>query len=76
MERETDALLHDMKAVEESYGKNVLALSVSCRYVSRVFANEKVRHYLEGRFPEILAEMESLVASVEGDSVESAPTKP
>jgi ParB-like chromosome segregation protein Spo0J len=70
IERETDALLHDMKAAEESYGKNVLALSVSCRYISRMLANGKVRNYIEGRFPDILGELDAVIASVDLDSTE------
>jgi hypothetical protein len=65
MERETDSLLRDLKRVETSYGTDVLALSVSCRYVARILANEKVRNYVEGRFPDILSELEAVVASVE-----------
>jgi hypothetical protein len=70
LERETDALLHDMKATEESYGKNVLVLSVSCRYISRMLANGKVRNYIEGRFPDILGELEAVIASVDSASTE------
>jgi len=75
MERETDALLRDMKIAEESYGKNVLALSVSCRYISRMLANGKVRHYIEGRFPDILGELEAMIVSVDSNSneVKAAP---
>jgi ParB-like chromosome segregation protein Spo0J len=72
MERETDAILHDLKAVEASYGTDVLALSVACRYVSRILANGKVRHYIEGRFPDILGELEAVVASVESPLTETA----
>jgi ParB-like chromosome segregation protein Spo0J len=70
MERETHAFLHDLKAVEESYGTDVLALSVSCRYVTRILANGKVRHYIEGRFPDILGELEAVIASVDSDSTD------
>jgi|SRR5579872_220804 len=71
MERETDALLRDLKRVETSYGTDVLALSVSCRYVGRILANEKVRNYIEGRFPDILSGLESVIASLDSDSAET-----
>ena len=71
MERETDALLRDLKRVETSYGTDVLALSVSCRYVGRILANEKVRNYIEGRFPDVLGELEAVVASVESNLTEA-----
>jgi ParB-like chromosome segregation protein Spo0J len=72
MERETDALLRDLKRVETSYGTDVLALSVSCRYVGRMLANEKVRSYIEGRFPDILRELEAVVASAESQFSDAA----
>jgi hypothetical protein len=75
MERETDALLRDLKRVETSYGTDVLALSVSCRYVGRMLANEKVRNYIEGRFPDILRELEAVIASVDPDSTEVKATQ-
>ena len=67
LERETDALCRDFKSVEASYGTDVLELSVACRYIGRILANAKVRHYIEGRFPDILAELESVIASVDSD---------
>jgi len=70
MERETDSLLRDLKRVETTYGTDVLALSVSCRYVGRILANEKVRSYIEGRFPDVLGELEAVIASVDPDSAE------
>ena len=70
MERETHVFLHDLKAVEESYGTDVLALSVLCRYVARILANGKIRHYIEGRFPDILSGLETVIASVDSDSAD------
>jgi len=67
LERETDALCRDFKSVEASYGTDVLELSIACRYISRVLANAKARLYIEGRFPDILAELESVIASVDSD---------
>jgi len=72
MERETDELLRDLKSVEATYGTEVLALSVSCRYVARILANSKVRHYIEGRFPDVLSELDAVIASVESQLTEAA----
>lgn len=68
LERETDALCRDFKSIEASYGTDVLELSVVCRYICRILANAKVRHYIEGRFPDILVELEGVIASVDSDS--------
>jgi len=70
LEHETDMLLQDMKATQASYGVEVLTLSISCRYMSRVLANTKVRPYVQGRFPDMLAELESLIASIHSRSAE------
>jgi hypothetical protein len=70
LERETDALFRDFKSVEASYGTDVLELSVACRYISRILANAKVRHYIEGRFPDILAELEGVTAAIDSDAIE------
>jgi len=72
MERETDELLRDLKSVEATYGTEVLALSVSCRYVARILANSKVRHYIEGRFPDVLSELDAVIASVESQLTDAA----
>ena len=72
MERETDELLRDLKSVEATYGTEVLALSVPCRYVARILANSKVRHYIEGRFPDVLSELDAVIASVESQLTDAA----
>ena len=61
MENETDALVNNLKNVEESYGIEVLTLSVSCRYLTRLLANTKVHSYISKRHPEICEELESLL---------------
>ncbi len=60
MENETDALLKNLKTVEESYGVEVLTLSVSCRYLAQLLANIKVHRYIAEHFPEICRELEEL----------------
>jgi ParB-like chromosome segregation protein Spo0J len=72
MERETDILILNLREVEASYGTDILTLSVFCRYLNRILANGKVRHYVEGRFPEILCELEEVLASVARHSTEAA----
>jgi ParB-like chromosome segregation protein Spo0J len=67
MEHETDSLLRNMKVVEQSYGTEVLTLSVSCRYINTLLANTKVRKHLTKQHPEILRELRSVVASARLD---------
>jgi hypothetical protein len=57
-------LLQSVKSVESMYGTEVLAVSVSCRYVERILGNANVRAYLKTKHAEILAELQSIVDSV------------
>jgi hypothetical protein len=65
MERETENLIRDLKVVEQSYGTEVLTLSVACKYLAGVLANVRVRYDLEQRHPEILREIESVIATAD-----------
>ena len=67
MEQETDALMRNLKAVENSYGTEVLTLSVCCRYVGRVLADSKIRQYLKGHHGDLFEEVRDLVTSVESN---------
>jgi hypothetical protein len=67
LEQETDALLREYKAVDESYGTEVLPLSVSCGYIERLLANVRVQRYLSKRYPDILQQLQQLVADIQGD---------
>jgi hypothetical protein len=62
MEQETENLIRDLSEGEKSYGTEVLTLSVTCNYLVRVRANTKVYRDLERRHPEILREIESVLA--------------
>jgi RepB plasmid partitioning protein/ParB/Sulfiredoxin domain len=64
---ETDMLLQSVKSVEAVYGTEVLAVSVSCRYVERILRNAKARAYLNTKHAEILAELQSIVDSVRAE---------
>ncbi len=68
LELETDSLLRDLKAVEDSYGVDVLSLSLMAKYVSRMVSNTEVRHAMERRYPEILQTLESLLEEMEVES--------
>ncbi len=64
IEQETDFLVRDLKAVEESYGTDMLKLSIGCGYVERVLSNSRVEKHLEKHHPDILGELRTLVAEV------------
>jgi hypothetical protein len=39
LEQETDLLIRELQAVEESYGTDMLTLSIACGYVERLLSN-------------------------------------
>jgi hypothetical protein len=63
MELEMETLEHDLKAVEASYGENMLNLTVARGYIKRLLENAKVVKFLAGNYREILSEFESSVAA-------------
>ncbi len=48
MEQEMEALEHDFKAVDESYGENVLNLTLARGYTKKLLENARVAKFLRG----------------------------
>ncbi len=47
LNEDTDGLIQNLKAIEETYGTDVLTLTVACAYLERLFSEEKLKVYLE-----------------------------
>lgn len=62
------SLLERELTVETSYGRDMLDLVVSARYVSRLLENPAVRRYLDDNHPEIVGEFQSIVSDVLGQT--------
>ena len=62
MEQEMRAIEPNFKAVEESYGENVLNLTLARAYVKKLLMNAKVVRFLTSKHPEIFAEFEGVAA--------------
>ncbi len=54
LEEENEFLLRDLKSVEESYGTDVLTLTVACGYLERLVKNSGIERYLARHHVEIL----------------------
>jgi hypothetical protein len=67
LERETAAVSQDFKALEESYGDDVLNLVVASGYIGRLIANPEIERYLISRHPELLSELRGIVNAVSLD---------
>jgi len=69
MEKEMESLQHDFKAIETSYGDDVLQLVIASGYVAKLIANREIERYLAKNHAEILSEFRSIVAATSPDHV-------
>jgi len=63
LEREMESLERDFKAVEESYGENMLNLTVVRGYVKKLLDNAKIVRFLGTNYADVLTEFETFIAS-------------
>jgi ParB-like chromosome segregation protein Spo0J len=67
MEREMATLNQDFRALEASYGDDVLQLVVTANYVSRLLANPAIEEYLVKRHPDLIGEMKAVAGAASLD---------
>lgn len=67
MQREMEQLQQDFKAIEASYGDDVLNLVIATGYLSKLAGNPEVERYLERYHPEIIAEFRAIIAAASLD---------
>jgi hypothetical protein len=72
LEQETDLLIRELKAVEESYGTDMLALSIACGYIERLLLNPRVQKHLDKHHSDILGELCALLADIKPQRDKSA----
>jgi len=63
MEREMASLTQDFRALETSYGDDVLHLVVASGYLNRLLANPMIERYLATRHPELVDEFRAIIAA-------------
>jgi hypothetical protein len=54
LESEHDGLIRNIKAVESSFGSDMLCLAVSLKYLERIARNPGIRKYVEASSPKRL----------------------
>jgi len=59
---DTDGLIQNLKVIEETYGTDILTLTVTCAYLDRLFNDDKVIRYLERHHPGPLETLKTIVA--------------
>ena len=72
MEREMASLNQDFKALEASYGDDVLHLVIASGYLARLIGNPEIERFLKARHPEILEEFRAIITVASLD--QSPPT--
>ena len=63
MEQEMENLEHDLKAVEGTYGENVLNLTCARAYIKKLLDNVKVVRFLNANYRDIFPEFEAIAAA-------------
>lgn len=63
MERELENLNQDYRAIEATFGDDVLQLVLASRYLGRLIENGNVAAYLEARHSDILGEFRTIVSA-------------
>ena len=61
-EQENATLAADFKKMEESFGSDMLLLSISCAYVRRLLSNQKIEQHLEKYHPDVLSTLQALLS--------------
>jgi ParB-like chromosome segregation protein Spo0J len=67
MEREMESLTKDFKALEASYGDDVLHLVIASGYLSRLVGNAQIERFMRARHPEIFDEFRAIIAAASLD---------
>ena len=63
MEAEMEMLERDVKEVDETYGENMLNLTLARGYIKRLMDNAKVVRFLTASHAEIFKEFETIAAA-------------
>jgi hypothetical protein len=70
LQREHEGLVRNLKAIENSYGLDMLTLAVSLKYIERVVINTEVKAYLHQKHPETLVLLSKMLQeNAPGDTV-------
>jgi hypothetical protein len=63
LEQEMESLERDLKAVEETYGENMLNLTCARGFIKKLLDNAKVVRFLNTNYPDILPEFEAIAVA-------------
>jgi RepB plasmid partitioning protein/ParB-like nuclease domain len=61
---DTDGIIQNLKAIEETYGTDVLTLTVTCAYLDRLFSEAKIKNYLDRHHPGPLETLMTIISDM------------
>lgn len=76
MEREMASLTQDFRALEASYGDDVLHLVVASGYLNRLLSNPLIERHLVTRHPELVDELRAIIAASSLDDAAASDQTP
>ena len=76
MEREMASLTSDFRAIEASYGDDVLHLVVASGYLNRLLSNPAIERHLTNRHPELVDEFRAIIAASSLDEAAGGEAPP
>jgi RepB plasmid partitioning protein/ParB-like nuclease domain len=62
LNEDTDGLIQKLKAIEETYGTDILTLTVACAFLDRLFSEQKIELYLQRHHPGNLETLKTIVS--------------
>jgi hypothetical protein len=60
--KETEQLIRDLKAIEDSYGTDVLKLTVYCGYLRRMLTNPRIERHLSRNHPDLFDALKTAIS--------------
>jgi hypothetical protein len=76
LQEDTQTLVKNLKSVEQSYGTDILTLTVACAYMEKLLGNDKVSRYLGRHHRGTLETVESLLTDVRPPKESHVSTQP
>lgn len=72
LEREMASVSHDYKALEASYGDDMLVLVIASGFLERLLSKSEIERFLAGRYAQMLETFRSIVAATSLDEAPAA----
>jgi hypothetical protein len=61
---DTDGLIQNLQAIEETYGADILTLTVICAYLKRLFTETSITRYLDQNHPGTTETLKTIVTDI------------